>query len=161
MFNNVRKKLNTLFVVLGVILLIAIVVASSIQVFTRYVLRNAMTGTEEFSRYCFIWMSVLGASIAVGEGSHASITIITDKLSGKTARVFSVLIHLLIAACGAILVIYGIRMVGITRTQRSPIMQLPMCYMYLCLPISGVGMIVNALANIIELFPNRKEGSDA
>lgn len=64
------KKLNqavdAVYMSISILLLIILVIASALQVFTRYVLNNSLVGTEEVARYCFIWMSMLGGSVCVG-----------------------------------------------------------------------------------------------
>ena len=64
-FNKCCDILNKIFAYAGVALLVVISIACIIQVFSRYVLGHAIQGTEEISRYCFIWLGFLGSSVCV------------------------------------------------------------------------------------------------
>lgn len=51
------------------------------QVFTRYILGNPSSWSEELVSYLFAWMSLLGASIVVGERGHMNIPILVDRMN--------------------------------------------------------------------------------
>lgn len=129
-------------------LLAVIIVSSFIQVFTRYVMGSAVTGTEELGRYCFIWMSMLGGSICVGKWLHPSISILTDKLQGNVKRWFDLILCALIIVVAAVLVAKGMNMVQVTTRQLSSVMRIPMSYVYLSVPLGGFGMGYHALVRI-------------
>ncbi len=57
--NGITKILNGL----AGISFLAMVLLTCWQVFTRYVLKNPSTWSEELVGYLFAWMSLLGASI--------------------------------------------------------------------------------------------------
>ena len=52
---------------------LVMVVLTCWQVFTRYVLQNPSSWSEELVSYMFAWMALLGASIVVGERGHMNI----------------------------------------------------------------------------------------
>ncbi len=56
------------FVAGGLLLIVFIVVLS--QVVMRYLFAQPNPWSEELSRFCFIWLSMLGASLAVERQSH-------------------------------------------------------------------------------------------
>lgn len=70
----VEKVLNIMVAVSFTILIAACV----LQVFTRFVLNNSLSWTEELARYAFIWSNLLGAAICTQKSSHATVTAITD-----------------------------------------------------------------------------------
>ncbi len=43
------------------------------QVFTRYILKNPSSWSEELVSYLFAWMALLGASLIAGERGHMNI----------------------------------------------------------------------------------------
>lgn len=148
---KVDDFINKVYQSAAVALLAGIIVASALQVITRYVLNASMTGTEEFARYCFVWMNMLGASICVRYGSHAVVSILNNKLSGKMKYIHEMVIHGLMIILALILMAEGIRMIGYTMTQPSPTLRIPMGYIYASVPAGCIGMIVNAVRNICEL----------
>ena len=84
MLTNVMHKINgvidKIYMTAAGILFIVLIISSTLQVFTRYFLNSSLVGTEELARYCFVWMSLLGGSIAVGRWAHTSISVIYDRL---------------------------------------------------------------------------------
>ena len=60
---QIRKVLDNILNVLAGVSFIAMVVLTCWQVFTRYVMGDAATWTEELVTYLFAWMALLGASL--------------------------------------------------------------------------------------------------
>lgn len=50
----------------------------------------------------------------------------------------------------SMLVIYGFQLVSKSTTQTSPVLDLPMGIVYLVIPISGLFLIINLLANTVS-----------
>ena len=63
------------------------------QVFTRFVLRNPSSFTEEAARYMMIWVGLLGSAYATGKKSHLALDLITAQLQGARKRVSEVIIR--------------------------------------------------------------------
>ena len=58
---QLRKQLTKLLNGLAGISFLAMVILTCWQVFTRYILKNPSTWSEELVSYLFAWMSLLGA----------------------------------------------------------------------------------------------------
>ncbi|MCI0691950.1 TRAP transporter small permease [candidate division KSB1 bacterium] len=111
------------------------------QVFTRFVLRDPSSYTEELARYLLIWVGLIGAGYAASQKMHLAIDILTMRLSGKSrslAEMFIYLCTFLFALL--IMVIGGMRLVNLTLTlnQISAALQIKLGYVYLALPLSGL-----------------------
>ena len=63
---SIRKVLNHIMNVLAGGSLIAMTALTCWQVFTRYVLNNPSTWSEELVGYLFAWASLFGASLITG-----------------------------------------------------------------------------------------------
>ncbi len=133
--------------------LMGIMVLISIwQVFTRYVLNSPSTFSEEFLRYSLIWVSMLGSAYVFGKKKHFAIEFLIQKLSEKKALIVGVLIEITILAFALIvMVIGGSKIVMTTMSQLSASLGMPMGYVYLSLPVSGVLIIGYSLINLIEM----------
>lgn len=81
--------------------------AMSIMVFGNVVLRHFFNSgvniAEELSRFMFIWLTFLGAIVAMREGGHLGVDILTRRLSG--ARLFAAVLlgQLLVLLCCVVL----------------------------------------------------------
>ena len=97
--DKVCSMVNRIYGGAALLLLAVLTGAMAVQVFTRYVLGSSLSGTEELGRYCFIWMTMLGASICVSSDSHAAVTILNDHLKGRMKGGHKISVDILILAC--------------------------------------------------------------
>ncbi|MFC4700644.1 TRAP transporter small permease [Glaciecola siphonariae] len=136
--------LDTLLEPALVLMLLSLVLVVLWQVFSRYVLQSPSTVTDELARFLLIWLTLLGAAWVVGQRGHLAIDLLSEKLSIKRAVLLQGFLVLLMAAFAlGVLVVGGLRLVDVTLTlaQRSTVLEVPMGYIYLALPISGVFML--------------------
>ena len=68
----------------GLVITVAVVVL--LQVLMRYLFAYPNPWSEEVSRFCFIWMSLLGASLAVEHRAHFGFDQVTKKAGSAGAR---------------------------------------------------------------------------
>lgn len=137
-------------------LLLVLVVVLAWQVVSRYVLNTPSSVTEEVLRYGVIWMSMLGAAYAVGQGSHLSI----DLLRGWLPRPWQLRLEGLVVLAftvfaGVVLIWGGMRGVQISARQTSAVLRIPMSWVYLSLPLSGAVMVLYAALNLGDLLHGR------
>jgi len=122
-------------------------------VFTRYVLQNASSWTEELARMLLIWVALLGASIAFIRKSHLGVDYFVGKLRERWRTIGQLIVYLLIAAFAAIVLVYGgYRLVSLTlkTSQPSPALNIQWGHVYLALPISGFFIVLFSIEMMIE-----------
>ena len=86
--SQLRKILDSILNVLAGVSFLAMVALTCWQVFTRYILKNPSSWSEEMVSYLFGWMALLGASIVVGERGHMNIPILVDRMGRGRTKVF-------------------------------------------------------------------------
>ena len=151
-----EKLTNIITKILSIILIIlmaVMVIDVSWQVFTRFILQDPSSFTEELAGFLLIWIGLLGSSYALYTKAHLGIDIITSKLSGFRKLFSQLMIHaVVILFAFFVLVVGGIRLVNITLTleQISPALGIPMGYVYLVLPLTGILMIYYSIVSIIQ-----------
>jgi TRAP-type C4-dicarboxylate transport system permease small subunit len=124
------------------------------QVFTRYILADSSSFTEEAARYLLLWISVIGAAYAVGGRMHLAIDLLPAKLAGRRAgAVLELFINLCIFLFG--LLVLGIGGLALVRAllgggATSAALGLKVGYVYTCLPLAGIIMILYAVLNTAE-----------
>ena len=147
--NIIDKILSRIVIVLMAIITINVLW----QVFSRFVLQNPSSFTEELARYMLIWIGILGAAYVAGQKLHLAIDLLSTKLTGKSKSVLEIFIQLCIFVFSFfVMVIGGVRLVYITLqlNQISAALQMPLGYVYLVLPISGVLMMFYSTYFIID-----------
>ncbi|MBD3287353.1 TRAP transporter small permease subunit [candidate division KSB1 bacterium] len=136
-----------------IVLMAVMVLDVSWQVFTRFVLRDASSYTEELANFLLIWIGVLGASYALRTKAHLGIDVLTYKLRGVRKQVVEIVIYSFVILFALfIMVIGGLKLVQLTFTlnQTSPALGIKMGYVYLVLPISGILIIYYSIGFIIK-----------
>ena len=127
------------------------------QVFSRYILSDPSSFTDELARYLMIWLGVLGAAYVAGKGNHVAITYFSEKLSVENQKKVKVLIHLFILSFAVLgMLIGGLRLVYITLAlgQLSPALKIPLGIVYSVIPISGILIIIY---KILDLKKNKND----
>ncbi|MDZ7271319.1 MAG: TRAP transporter small permease, partial [candidate division KSB1 bacterium] len=134
------------------VLMATMVIDVTWQVFTRFVLRNPSSYTEEIARFQLVWIGLLGASYAYRTKAHLGIDVLAAKLKGNRKRLLEIIINLLVLAFAFfVMVVGGIRLVRLTFILRqvSAALGIPIGYVYIVVPLSGVLIIYFALYFII------------
>jgi tripartite ATP-independent transporter DctM subunit len=115
----------------------AIAVLVSVQVFARYVLNQTPAWSEELCRYGFIWMSFLGACIAMRRTAHLGVDSLVIRLPEKARDVVRHAVAAVMAIFAAVLVWQGLALVPEMASQRSPSMGISLQYVFVAIPITG------------------------
>ncbi len=122
------------------------------QVFSRYVLGEPSSFTEELARYLLIWIGLLGAAYASGKGLHLAMNLFHDKLRDKSKLRLEIILEVLIIIFAFFfLIIGGIRLVYLTfyLGQISAALEMPLGIVYLIIPVSGIFFIFYSVDNIL------------
>ena len=154
---QLRKYLNFALNALAGGSFLAMVLLTCWQVFTRYILRNPSTWSEEMVSYLFAWMSLFGASLVVGERGHMNIPILVERFGDKARKFFAIFGE--VVACifaGVILVYGGIQITSLAMGQMTSSLGVPIGIFYVVLPLSGVLNIIYTILNIVDIATDSK-----
>ena len=127
-------------------LLIAVCVVVLLQVLMRYLFAYPNPWSEEVSRFCFIWLSLLGASLAVEHRAHFGFDQVTKALAPRAKRVVERFAGAVVLLFSLLLIGTGIALMDLTLGERSPALNLPVALVYAAAPVSGVLMVVHMVA---------------
>src|SRR5262245_12867675 len=100
----------------------AITVLVSVQVFARYVLNDTPAWSEELCRYLFLWASFLGACVAMHRTAHLGVDSLVMRLPVRARETVRHVVGATVLVFGGILVWQGLALVPAMATQRSPSM---------------------------------------
>ena len=127
-------------------LLITVCVVVLLQVLMRYLFAAPNPWSEEVSRFCFLWVSLLGASLAVERRAHFGFDQATRKLPPQARRAVERFAWAVVLAFALLLIGAGIALMHLTLGERSAALNLPIALVYAAAPVSGVLMAVHLLA---------------
>ncbi len=141
--NRVLVALET-YAVGGLVITVSAVVL--LQVLMRYLFAYPNPWSEEVSRFCFIWMSLLGASLAVEHRAHFGFDQVTKGLAPRAKKVVETFASAVVLIFSLLLVATGIALMDLTMGERSPALNLPVALVYAAVPVSGMLMVIHMLA---------------
>lgn len=111
------------------------------QVFSRYVLNDPSTFTDELARYLLIWIGLLGAAYAVGKRMHLAIDLLPSKLTGRRRAYLGLFIEGCVFVFALAVMVWGgysLMALMLLLGQTSAALSLPIGYVYFVVPLSGV-----------------------
>ena len=162
MLGKVKKKISAILEWSLIVLMAANVLNVLWQVFTRFILRDPSSFTEELARFLLIWVGLLGASYAAGQKMHLAIDVVLKSLRGKARGVAEMSVQVFIFLFAFfVMVIGGIRLVAITLrlNQVSAALRIQLGYVYLILPLSGLLIMFYAFVFFMERIRSSKSDS--
>ncbi len=92
-----KMILNKVLEILGAVLLVGMVAVVLWQVFSRTVLGNPNTVTEELVRFGLVWFAMLSSAYVVGQKAHLAVTVLSEKLTGKKSKILEVVVQSIIS----------------------------------------------------------------
>jgi TRAP-type C4-dicarboxylate transport system permease small subunit len=120
-----------------------------VSVFFRYVLQDALSWTEEFSKFLMIWMTLMGSPIALQLGAHVGIDALPTSLKGRAHFLLLLLIQLIILALLTICVKEGIALTFLASRQTASSLDLSLGWIYLAMPLGATLMFLVAIQHLV------------
>ena len=146
---------HTMSMMMSFVMLVLTVFATW-QVFTRLILNDPSTFTEEIIRYLLIWASMIGAAYCFFKNKHIKLTVLTDRLGPKVNALLSIVSETVVLFFIGYVYIYGgIQMVAQNVAQLTAVLRIPMSIIYACIPLSGVLILMSKILQYLS----RKRGS--
>ncbi len=163
---KVKKSLDHWLSRILIIIMSLMVINVVWQVFSRFILKDPSSFTEELARYLLIWLGILGASYVLGQKQHLAIDIVLKNVTIRSRYKLAIVIEVLVLLFSSfVLVVGGLRLTYITfeLQQISAALQVPLGYVYVVIPISGFIMMVYSIISIFEYYDLLKQerGEDA
>ena len=121
-----------------------------LQIVTRYFLHISLSWPEELARFCFIWLSLLGACIAWERKKLHDIDIIFNYFPDAFKPFVALASNLLVCVVLTILVFYGAQLTALVHLQISPAMEIRMSYVYIAVPFASALMLISYVFDTIE-----------
>lgn len=128
------------------------VIVGGMQVFSRYVLHNSLSWSEEFQKFSHIWLIFLAIPLAYKRDSHIGMNIVIDKLPARAQYILRILIDAMWFGLGIILIVYTASIMKVAKMQTSPGLGLRMDLVYFCIVIGGFYLCLVALRKLFGHF---------
>lgn len=154
---NLEKWLDLAMRTLMSFVMLVLIVFGFWQIFSRWILNNPSTFTDELLRYVLVWAGMIGAGYAFFKDSHVKLTLLTTRLKGKALTIVNIIDEIIVLAFVAYVYIYGgIQLVIHNTDQLTAVLRLSMGLIYGCLPVAGIFVILAKLLRYIGMYQDCK-----
>ncbi|MBU3143290.1 TRAP transporter small permease [Clostridium sp. CF012] len=154
---SLKIKLTKALEVICISLFIFITIIGLYQIITRYVFNSPSTISEELLTFSFTWMALLSAALVFGKREHMRMEFVANLFKGKASVFLTIISEGLILIFSALVLVYGgMQITKLTSLQVTASLGVPMSYIYVIVPISGVLIIIFNVLNINELISQFK-----
>jgi len=141
---TMRQRVDKTIEIVLIFLMSILVIDVLWQVFSRYVLTAPSSFTDELAGFLLIWVGLLGAAYVAGKNEHLAIDLMLQKLKGKKKRNLQTFINIVVGVFALVVMVIGGSWLVYTRfylAVNSAALALPLGYVYLIVPISGILII--------------------
>ena len=150
---KLEKALDVAMSTITSVVMLVLLIFGTWQIFTRWILNDPSTFTEELLRYLLIWAGMIGAAYCFFHDKHVKLTILTARLSGTPLKVLGVVDDIIVLVFVIYVYIYGgVQMVAANTEQLTAVMRIPMSLIYGCLPASGVFVVLAKILRYLSMF---------
>jgi len=153
-----QKVIDLFYKLLGlimVLLLTVMVLMVFANVLLRYGFNSGMLVSEELSRYCFVWLTFVGAVLAFREQAHMGIETLVQRLQRRGRLVCMAASNALIMGCAAIFFWGAVMQFNINATMFAPVTGLSLVWVYGIGLFTGAGCFVIAAVRLAQILSGK------
>ena len=151
---TIREKIDKVIEFALIVLISTLVLDVLWQVFSRYVLASPSSFTDELAGFLLIWVGLLGAAYVAGKNEHLAIDLMLQKMKGKKKRNLQIFINSIVGIFAVFVMVFGGTWLVYTRfilSVKSAALALPLGYVYLIVPVSGLLILYYVIDNSIKI----------
>jgi TRAP-type C4-dicarboxylate transport system permease small subunit len=144
-----KKKIDRAIDFFLAMLVIGMTVVVTVSVFFRYVLNYPLSWSEEVTRLMIVWLSFVGAYMAMREDKHIGFDLFISKLPDGIKKGIGLVGQFLIVLFLLVYVWQGTKFAGEFLNVGMPYTNIPVgWFAYSVFPVSGVLMLVQTAITI-------------
>ena len=115
-----------------------------IDVIPRYI------WTEEVARFCLMWLIMLGATIAVYDGTHFDVDVLPTPRTPRGKAVAKLVVHVAMILVALIFIGFGWRFASFGYDQSSEMTGINMLSIHIAWPLAGICWFLFLLEKILD-----------
>jgi len=123
------------YILIAIVGVLAVILIAA--VFYRYALNNAIAWSEEGSKYLMVWLTFLGAPIALRNAAHINIDLLVKLFPPRGRQAFYFVTNLIIIVTMGILLWKGWEFAQLGARQVASSFNFSMVWMYIAVPIGS------------------------
>lgn len=122
------------------------------NVVLRHVFDAGINTSEELSRFMFIWLTFLGAIVAMREGGHLGMDMVVSRLQGKARQVCLLLSQVLVLGCCGVMLWGLLLQYEVHIANVGMVTGLPLVIVYSVAYLCAASIGLMAVTNILTLL---------
>lgn len=117
--------------------------------------------TEEAARFCFMWIILLGAMIAVRDGTHFDVDVLPHPKTVRGVAIGRLVVYAFMLVVALVFVRYGYVFAEFGWQQHSELTGINMLAIHIAYPLAGVTWLLFLGEKIVEAIPQLGDRSPA
>lgn len=136
------------------ILMGVMIVPVTLQIFSRYTgFIPRYIWTEEAARFCFIWIIMIGAMIAVRDGTHFVVDVLPSPRTPRSQALAGVLVDLFLLIVAVAFVLYGYDYAVFGYSQTSELTGINLAWIYGTYLVAGLTWLAFLVERFLKAVP--------
>ncbi|HEV7291139.1 TRAP transporter small permease [Devosia sp. RR2S18] len=136
----------------GVLLFTTAFLGFVVQVFFRYVMNSPILWTEEVTMIAFVWTVFWAAAFMVNIRDHVTFDVVYELVSPQVKRVMAIFAMVVLIIAFVLLIPATWDYLQFLLRKRSPVLRLPMAWIYGCYLLFVVNFTIQAAWRLWRLF---------
>ncbi len=133
------------------VLIAVMVIPVTLQIFSRFFeFIPRYIWTEEFARFCLMWLIMLGATIAVRDGTHFDVDVLPEPKTAHGKAVARLIVHVSMLLVALIFITFGWRFAVFGYEQSSEMTGINMLSIHIAWPLAGICWFLFLLEKIFD-----------
>lgn len=146
------RLLSRLFEGIVVFCLATMLLLVFVNVVLRYGFNSGLSLSDEGARYLFVWLTFIGAVIALRDNAHLGVDLLFKRLPPFGQRLCAVLAELLMLFCCGLFFVGSLKQTLLNMHNLSPVAGIPLGLMYLAGVVCSLSMAVIILQRLYLLL---------
>lgn len=142
------EMLNRVLEAVVAFLMLLTVTIGFAAVVSRYGFGRSFAWSFEASQALLVYMTFVSAFLALRKGAHLRIDVIFNRLPTQARIVVHIFNQFTIAGVGAVMAFWGYRQAMRFFWRKSLVMEFPVGFLYLIIPLCGAAIVLQALGTL-------------
>jgi TRAP-type C4-dicarboxylate transport system permease small subunit len=145
------------------VLIAVMLIPVTLQIFSRFFeFIPRYIWTEEVARFCLMWLIMLGATIAVRDGTHFDVDVLPTPKTNHGKAVARLIVHVPILMVALVFIAFGWRFARFGYEQSSEMTGINMLSIHIAWPLAGICWLLFLAEKIIDdvkLYRSARRGA--
>ena len=157
MLNRIVENTYAVLEVIAGFLFLSIFALNIGNIVMRYFGSNALIWLPDFSRFLFVWVIFIGASVLVGRNEHLVMDYFITRLKPTSLRSFRIVIQFSQIAFFSIMLVGGLLITPVRMRIPFDTWDFPIGWAYIAVPVCALLMIMFSANNILQTLTTKNE----